>query len=94
MSEILTLTIFWIFLFALGVLFLYKATTKEDTGILGEAMATGMFLLNAFYSLSIPFTSQATNYIMVGICIMFMIISLFAFLKAIPDIFKLSGEKH
>ncbi|KXB07148.1 hypothetical protein AKJ54_00655 [candidate division MSBL1 archaeon SCGC-AAA382K21] len=84
MAELLALTGFWIFLYLLfnGLIF-YGFKEK----IIGFTMAgTVLSLALAFYSLSIGFSVAATNFMMVGLCIISMVTGLALSLYGLKDV--------
>jgi len=90
MAEILAIMIFWIFLFSIGVFFVMKSD-RLGNRTLYLVLGTILLLVNSFFSLSINFSNQAVNWVMIGLNIIFFIIGLVESLYEMIQIFKRKG---
>jgi len=86
MVELLALTGFWIFLFLGDCIVLYYGYDNRE--YLASIAGTILSIILGLYSMSIPFSSEVTNWIMIGLCLMGMVVGILVTLADIPSVFN------
>jgi len=86
MSEILSLTLFWIFLYVVAnglIVFGWK-----EKFFAMPILAFVISWVGIVHTMNLSYTSSATNWVMIGLWIITLCASIFAVLSALPDLLK------